>query len=137
MTDNADIQPLSARTWLYLQKLRHIVEDPCLYLGFHGENLRKGSRPHGGKTLTGYGQNIVYLLLRLKRDSPEILDRLLAGEYRSVNEAARVAGILRNPTALDKALLALKKVADEDVAVLAKEVRKRLRAIKREEKCHG
>jgi hypothetical protein len=42
-----------------------------------------------------YGNNTDYLLGKLKRDHPEIVQRLEAGEFRSVRQAALEAGIVK------------------------------------------
>ena len=39
-----------------------------------------------------------YLVARIKRDRPDIADRMVKGEFSSVNEAARQAGITVRPT---------------------------------------
>ena len=45
------------------------------------------------KSSTGSGNASSYLIARLKRDAPEIADRLIAGEFPSVRAAARAAGM--------------------------------------------
>ena len=41
-----------------------------------------------------------YLVAKLKRDAPEIAERLAAGEFRSVRAAALAAGIVKPPRPL-------------------------------------
>jgi hypothetical protein len=43
-----------------------------------------------------------YFLARLKRDHPDILERLAAGEFASVRQAAVVAGIIRPKAPIEK-----------------------------------
>jgi hypothetical protein len=42
-----------------------------------------------------YGTSKAYLLRRLARDAPEVLDRVKAGEFKSARAAAIEAGILK------------------------------------------
>lgn len=53
-----------------------------------------------------------YLAARLRRDAPEICDRLAAGEFPSVRAAAIEAGIVKVPTNLQKAQKAFLKLTD-------------------------
>ena len=46
------------------------------------------------------GTNSAYRIARLKRDHPELAERIMAGEFKSVSEAERAAG-LRPPKATD------------------------------------
>jgi hypothetical protein len=66
---------------------------------------------HGGKRDAGQGventlqrgsTNSTYLTARLKRDAPEIAERLAAGEFRSVRAAAIEAGIVKVPSVEDR-----------------------------------
>ena len=62
-------------------------------------------KQHGGTRNTGQDYNIIlpsnqgteakYLAGRLKRDHPEIADRVARGEYRSIRAAALDAGIIK------------------------------------------
>ena len=47
---------------------------------------------------SGESTNSEYLVARIKRDRPDIADRMVKGEFSSVNEAARQAGITVRPT---------------------------------------
>jgi hypothetical protein len=42
-----------------------------------------------------------YLVARIARDHPDILERMKAGEFATVRQAALAAGILQRPTRLD------------------------------------
>jgi len=59
----------------------------------------------GNKTLDNIkcfsGTNPSYLTARIKRDHPEILERMKAGEFKSVRQAAIEAGIVKIPTILE------------------------------------
>jgi hypothetical protein len=47
------------------------------------------------RTYTARGETQAYLLRRLARDAPEVLERVKAGEFRSARAAAIEAGIIR------------------------------------------
>lgn len=73
----------------------------------------------GHKDFGGYGTNADYLVARIARDRPDILERMKAGEYTSVLQAARDAGIVRQPLppeeqALERLLEAWSKANLED-----------------------
>lgn len=55
-----------------------------------------------------------YLARRLMRDAPEVFERLEAGEFPSVRRAAIAAGIVREPTALERARRAVGKLSDAE-----------------------
>ena len=66
--------------------------------------LREQGRPHKGEDskpvlaqVYGTGKTD-YLLARIKRDRPDVFERVLNGEFTSSAEAARAAGIVRNRT---------------------------------------
>jgi hypothetical protein len=52
------------------------------------------------------GNRSVYLVARIARDRPDILTRMKAGEFTSVREAARAAGIVK-PTSLVEQMVKL------------------------------
>lgn len=60
------------------------------------------------------GENISYLVRRLRRDAPEIADALERGEYPSARQAAIAAGILKVPTPLDILRAAWRKASKEE-----------------------
>lgn len=64
------------------------------------------------------GNQSEYLLRRLARDNPEILDELEAGKIKSVRQAAIAAGIVKVKNADEKAVEAVRKA--ENVTVVAK-----------------
>ncbi len=73
-----------------------------------------------GFSALAYGTSQDYLLSRLARDAPEVLDRVKAGEFRSARAAAIEAGIIRPvPTIrlvddLAKVAAALRKHLDQE-----------------------
>lgn len=94
---------------------------------------------HGGREpLTDYGtnqhsghDNIIskqqgtsapYLAARLKRDFPEIAERLANGEFRSVRAAAIAAGIITPLTPLEQILKLLPKLSEDDRAELRRQL---------------
>lgn len=62
----------------------------------------------------GTGQS--YLLGRMKRVAPEIVQGWVEGKYPSVRQAAIAAGIVKVPTPLQAALKAYNKLSDSDKA---------------------
>jgi len=48
-------------------------------------------------TLIDRGNSTGYLAARLARDAPDVLERLEAGEFKSVRAAAKAAGIVKDP----------------------------------------
>lgn len=55
-----------------------------------------------------------YLTARIARDRPDILERMKAGEYRSVRQAAIEAGIVKVPTTLEKLRKLWEKATPEE-----------------------
>jgi len=66
-------------------------------LAHHGEigNGRAVESRGSDRTSTARGETQSYLLRRLARDAPEILERVKAGEFKSARAAAIEAGIIR------------------------------------------
>lgn len=64
-----------------------------------------------------YGNDLDYLTARIARDRPDILQRMKAGEYKTVRQAAIDAGIIYRPHPDDvklEALLHAWRKADEE-----------------------
>lgn len=83
--------------------------------------LARPGRPKGrGKVdninfpKTPGGTDPAYLVSRLKRDAPEIAERLADGEFRSVRAAAIEAGIVKVPTAFERVQKLLPKLTDAE-----------------------
>jgi hypothetical protein len=60
------------------------------------QKFRKGEQPYHDKVAPWYGTNRSYLLARLERDRPDILEAFQRGEYRSVKAAAIHAGFVKD-----------------------------------------
>ena len=62
----------------------------------------------------GAGNAADYLTARLKRDHDEIFERLAAGEFASVRQAAIAAGIVKVPSVLDQLRKLWAKASEAD-----------------------
>jgi hypothetical protein len=65
----------------------------CFLLAKDGEIGRGRNRSYN--VIPNYGNNGSYLTRRIARDRPDILDRMKAGEFKSVRAAAREAGLIK------------------------------------------
>jgi hypothetical protein len=65
-----------------------------------------------------YGTSADYLLARIERDTPEILEKYKQGEFPSVRQAAIAAGIVKVPTAFERILKLLPKLSEEETKEL-------------------
>ncbi len=45
------------------------------------------------RLISGYGNSSTYRLGKIKRDHPQLAERIMAGEFKSVSEAERAAGL--------------------------------------------
>jgi len=95
------------------QTMRELVEQqPAL--------ARPGRPKAGGKvdnvnfTKTPGGNAPAYLVSRLKRDRPDIAERLADGEFRSVRAAAIEAGIVKVPSVFERVQKLLPKLTDAE-----------------------
>ena len=70
----------------------------------------------------GKGNAADYLTARLKRDHGEIFQRLAAGEFTSVRQAAIAAGIVKVPSVLDQLRKLWAKATDADRRTFMDEV---------------
>ncbi len=66
-----------------------------------GEVGRGGNRGYN-VTSKDRGNQADYLARRIARDRPDILEGMKRGEYRSVRAAAKEAGIVKEPTPLQR-----------------------------------
>jgi hypothetical protein len=85
-------------------------------LAEHGGDRKSGAAQDQGDdvTLIERGNSADYLAARIKRDRPDIAERVEAGEFRSMRAAAIEAGIVKVPSNLEKAKKAIAKLtADE------------------------
>ena len=77
------------------QTMRELVEQqPALARQKQVDNINLPKTPGG--------TDPAYLVSRLKRDRPDIAERLADGEFRSVRAAAVEAGIVKVPTAFER-----------------------------------
>ncbi len=81
------------RTWRIkrMQKLAETVE-PLLPIAHAGPGRGNKLKP---KDLAQSGNRSHYLMARIKRDHPDILQRCLDGEFASVKAAGIAAGIVK------------------------------------------
>lgn len=83
----------------------------------HRRPTKEESDDKGNNVTFIRGNNPDYLAARIKRDRPDIHERMKAGEYKSVRAAAKDAGIIRELATLEKAQkLWLKMTAKERAA---------------------
>ena len=90
----------------------HEAKDPKT-----GRFTRDSKNENGisGREVTG-GNNTPYRLAKLKRDHPEIIERIQAGEFKNVREAERALG-LKVPaklTKVEKLVRAYKRLTDAE-----------------------
>jgi hypothetical protein len=78
--------------------------------GDHKSDVFQGSHGYLEKNDRGSA----YRIARLKRDHPAIAEDLAEGKYPSVRAAAKVAGIVRDPTPLDCLHRSWKKASPEE-----------------------
>lgn len=95
------------------QTMRELVEQQPA-LARHGNNQHTGGVDIINSTKTPGGTDPAYLVSRLKRDAPEIAERLADGEFRSVRAAAIEAGIVKVPTAFERVQKLLPKLTDAE-----------------------
>jgi hypothetical protein len=76
-----------------------VIAENAKTLGGHGGD-RTGEQGVIGTLSRGSNQSD-YLTARIARDRPDVHDRMKAGEFASVRQAAIVAGIVKVPTPLD------------------------------------
>jgi hypothetical protein len=88
-------------------------------LAAHGE-IGNG-RSRDSVSISNGKRDADYLTARIARDRPDILERMKAGEYKSVRAAAIDAGIVKVPTTLEKLNRAWEMASpDERAAFLAR-----------------
>jgi hypothetical protein len=64
------------------------------------------------------GNRSDYLVARIARDRPDILERMKAGEFASVREAAREAGIIKDVSLVNQVIRLWEKAAPEERQVI-------------------
>jgi hypothetical protein len=80
-----------------------------------GDRRSKGFQLDNSRNvqLNSGGNSVASRVARLKRDHPEVAERLAAGEFRNVRDAERAAGLPVPPlkTALEKVLAAFRRLS--------------------------
>lgn len=77
------------------------AKNPKTLLSNRGPATEEEKANVGVTNISRGGTTADYLTARIARDHPAILDRMKAGEFKSVRAAAIEAGIVKVPTALD------------------------------------
>jgi hypothetical protein len=91
---------------------KNAAKQPVLTLvqGKHEEQPEQSlSDNHCSEQTRGTGSD--YLTRRIARDAPEVLERMKAGEFKSVRQAARAAGIVKDPPPVEKVVRALDRLS--------------------------
>jgi hypothetical protein len=126
-------ESLSLREKIRLAELHSVVNDSRISLAKHGGD-RKSEQFQVGRTnlmpISRKGTCRQYLLQRLWRDFPETIERLLAGEYRSVCQAARDVGLLKAREPLHQILGLLDKIDQASLKLVRVAVERRLRQLR-------
>jgi hypothetical protein len=60
------------------------------------------------------GNRSDYLVARIARDRPDVLERMKAGEFASVREAARAAGIIKDVSLVEQILRLWQRATPEE-----------------------
>ena len=89
---------------------------------------QQGGRGHKkavvqNNSFRGGSTNAPYLTRRIKRDRPDIAERMIAGEFTSVRAAAIGAGIIKQPTGLEQLRRAWNRATDEEKRAFLQEQR--------------
>lgn len=86
-----------------------------------GEQPRPG---RGHKSAKSYptGMRKTYLVARIARDRPDILERMKAGEFVTVRQAAIAAGIVKDITRIDQFQKLWHSASEEEKRVIAADV---------------
>ena len=72
------------------------------------------NRSNGTNTLQTSGNGSEYLLRRLAKTAPDILDRYEAGEFKSVRAASIAAGHIKVATVLERLLKLWEKATEAE-----------------------
>jgi hypothetical protein len=98
------------------QTMRELVEQQPALARHGGDHCSAAKKQVDNINLlkTPGGTDPAYLVARLKRDAPEVAERLADGEFRSVRAAAIEAGIVKVPTVFERVQKLLPKLTDEE-----------------------
>lgn len=131
LTGDGDLSPLKMQA----ENARAQVE--CRGQGTRTDTLSYDVTKLRGENGSGGGNSSGYLLRRLARDHPDILDRYEAGEFKSVRAAAKVAGIVKELTPFEQVQKLIKIVCCLGRALAARTASTASRAISEPGKCAG
>lgn len=98
--------------------------DQAVLLGRHGGDRRSEEAVNDqgdNVTLKERGNARSYIMARLDRDRPDLLERVVAGDL-SANAAAIEAGFKKKPTSLDVLIAAWRKASAEERAAFLREI---------------
>ena len=88
----------------------------------------KGSNEHSANdsetTISKQDRGKSYLLRRMARDFPEVLDQIETGEFKSTRQAAIHCGIIKVKTPLEELLTIAKKLDSEELITAKREFRR-------------
>ena len=79
-----------------------------------GQPKKESNRSNGTNTLQTSGNGSEYLLRRLAKTAPDILDRYEAGEFKSVRAASIAAGHIKVATVLERLLKLWEKATEAE-----------------------
>lgn len=111
------------RDMLLGEKVRELRDGPGPPEGNQNARKNNGSNYyHCYEELEAIGRGANYYKARLKRDYPDIFAAYERKEYRSIHAAAKAAGLVRDPTPLERLGWAWNKATDEEKQRFAHEV---------------
>lgn len=102
-----------------IREVQRLAEkaEPLREFGERGPG--RGHTEHGTKQPRPTGMTKAYLVGRIARDHPDILERMKAGEFSTVRQAAIAAGIRQNPTRLAHFQKLWRNATDEEREAIA------------------
>ena len=106
----------------------HAVQEGIKVAKVQAEEISQGTRTDLKDETSLYdnevrqGTSKSYLLRRMARDFPEVLDQIETGEFKSTRQAAIHCGIIKVKTPLEIALAAFRKLTGEEKEIFEKEV---------------
>jgi hypothetical protein len=95
--------------------LRKIAQRPPLLEPRRPTKTESANKDRDSTLINGRRDN-AYYTARIAQERPEILQRMLAGEYTSVRRAAIDAGIVREPTRVERLQKLWTKATDDERA---------------------
>ena len=93
--------------------------------GRPAKNAEAKSKPNNqvDNIRLNFGTSAAYIVGRLKRDRPDIYERLERGGFRSARAAGIAAGIVRVPTPFEQIVRLLPKLSDDERQALREKLR--------------